>query len=83
MLLLITLFVVVAFFVFLTVKPPRNGSPLIFLMRTLETLGILGLTAVRWPGSVQTFLSVVSLVNFNPGAKKAKALCGPPLLPAA
>ena len=64
-LLLVLLFVVVTFFVGLTVLNPQKGSPLIFLMRSLETLGILGLTAVEWPSSVQTFLSIVSLVNFN------------------
>jgi hypothetical protein len=56
---------VIAFFFWQTLRDPRVGSPIVFITKMLETLSIMSLTMIRWPGSVATFLPIVSLVNFN------------------
>jgi hypothetical protein len=53
------------FVLWLVMRDPRIGSPFAFVFRLLETLGILNLTLIRWPGSTNSFLNFVSLVNFN------------------
>jgi hypothetical protein len=56
---------VIAFFEWQAMRDPRVGSPLVLVMRLLETLGIFSLSVARWPGSIPVFLSITSLVNLN------------------
>ena len=67
-----------SFFMWQALKDPRIGNPLIFLTRLLETLSILSLTVVKWPLSVTTFLSTVSIVNFNTEIFQMQCILGPP-----
>ena len=69
---------VLVFFVWQVFKDPRVGSPLVFVMKMLETLSILSLTGIDWPGSVATFLPVVSLVNFNTEMFQTECVLGRP-----
>ena len=47
-------------------------------MKMSETLSIMSLTMLRWPGSVETFLSIVSLVNFNTEMFQTECVLGRP-----
>ncbi len=69
---------VVAFLQWQTLRDPRVGSPIVFLMRILETLSIFSLAVARWPLTVSTFLSVISLVNFNTQMFQTECLLGRP-----
>ena len=44
---------------------PRVASPIVFLMRLLETLAILNQTSLHWPPAVQRVFALASIVNFN------------------
>ena len=69
---------VIVFFLWQTLRDPRVGSPIVFLMKLLETLSIMSLTIVRWPGSVATFLPILSLVNFNTEMFQTECILGRP-----
>ena len=68
----------IAFFKWQTMKDPRIGSPLVIVMRLLETLGILSFAVARWPGSIPMFLSVTSLVNLNTEIFQTECVLGRP-----
>lgn len=63
--LFLAIFPLLAFFIWLTLRDPRNASPIVFVMRLFETIGILNALAIKWPGDVQTAFAIASLVNFN------------------
>jgi hypothetical protein len=64
------------FFIWQTMRDPRIGSPLVIVMRLLETLGILSFAVARWPGSIPVFLSITSLVNLNTEVFQTECLLG-------
>ena len=68
----------VAFFEWQTMRDPRIGSPIVIVMRLLETLGILSLAAARWPGSIPIFLSTAALVNLNTEVFQTECVLGRP-----
>ena len=67
-----------AFFMWQTMRDPRIGSPLVIVLRLLETLGILSFAVARWPGSIPLFLSITSLVNLNTEVFQTECLLGRP-----
>jgi hypothetical protein len=69
---------VIAFFEWQAMRDPRVGSPLVLVMRLLETLGIFSLSVARWPGSIPVFLSITSLVNLNTEVFQTECLLGRP-----
>ena len=76
--LILAVMLVVAFFEWQTMRDPRIGSPIVIVMRLLETLGILSLATARWPGSIPTFLSTAALVNLNTEVFQTECLLGRP-----
>ena len=66
----------IAFFEWQTIRDPRIGSPLVLIMRLLETLGIFALCVARWPRSIPVFLSFTSLVNLNTEVFQTECLLG-------
>jgi hypothetical protein len=68
----------IAFFDWQAMRDPRIGSPVVLILRLLETLGILSLCAARWPGSVPALLAVISLVNLNTEVFQIECLLGRP-----
>ena len=69
---------IIAFFEWQTMRDPRIGSPLVLVMRLLETLGILSLAVARWPGSISMFLSITALANLNTEVFQTQCLLGQP-----
>jgi hypothetical protein len=69
---------VIAFFEWQAMTDPRFGSPLVLIMRLLETLGIFSLSVARWPGSIPAFLAITSLVNLNTEVFMIECLLGRP-----
>jgi hypothetical protein len=59
-------------------EDPRIGSPFNLMFGMLETLAILRLTSVQWPGPVAQMLNIVSLVNFNVEVFQTQCLLGLP-----
>ena len=66
----------IAFFEWQAMRDPRIGSPIVLVMRILETLGIFSLSVARWPGSIPAFLAVTSLVNLNTQMFQTECLLG-------
>ena len=50
--LIVTAVIVLLFFLWQVVLNPLTGSPFVFAMRLLETLAILGQSAIMWPSQV-------------------------------
>ncbi len=50
--LIVTAVISLLFFLWQVVLNPLTGSPLVFAMRLLETLAILGQSAIMWPSQV-------------------------------
>jgi hypothetical protein len=69
---------IIAFFEWQTMRDPRIGSPMVLVMRLLETLGILSLAVARWPGSISLFLSITALANLNTEVFQTQCLLGQP-----
>ena len=76
--LVLALLFVMAFFEWQAMTDPRFGSPLVLIMRLLETLGIFSLCVARWPGSIPAFLAITSLVNLNTEVFMTECLLGRP-----
>ena len=76
--LVLALLLVMAFFEWQAMTDPRFGSPLVLIMRLLETLGIFSLCVARWPGSIPAFLAVTSLVNLNTEVFQIECILGRP-----
>ena len=76
--LVVAVLLLVAFFEWLTLRDPRVGSPIVLIMRMLETLGIFALSVARWPGSIPVFLSITALVNLNTEVFQTECLLGRP-----
>ena len=76
--LILVVMLVIAFFEWQAMRDPRIGSPLVLVMRLLETLGIFSLSVARWPGSIPVFLSITSLVNVNTEVFQVECLLGRP-----
>jgi hypothetical protein len=70
--------ILMAFFEWQAMRDPRVGSPLVLVMRLLETLGIFALSVARWPGSIPVLLSITSLVNLNTEVFQIECLLGHP-----
>jgi hypothetical protein len=50
--LIVTAVIALLFFLWQVVLNPLTGSPFVFTMRLLETLAILGQSAIMWPSQV-------------------------------
>ncbi len=50
--LIFTAVIALLFFLWQVVLNPLTGSPFVFAMRLLETLAILGQSAIMWPSQV-------------------------------
>ena len=68
----------ITFFKWQAMRDPRVGSPIILILRILETLGIFSLSVARWPGSTRVLLSITSLVNLNTEVFQTECLLGRP-----
>ena len=77
-LLIVLVFVLTSFFIWQTLLDPRVGSPIVFILRLLETLGLMSSMVIDWPGVVLNFLSTVNLVNFNTEMFRTECLFGHP-----
>ena len=72
----LALLISIAFFEWQSLRDPRIGSPLVLIMRLLETLGVFASSVARWPGSIPVFLSITSLVNLNTEVFQIECLLG-------
>jgi len=59
-------FGLIGFFIWQTLLDPRVGSPIVFMLRLLETLGLMSSMAIDWPFPVLSFLSGVNFVSTPP-----------------
>jgi hypothetical protein len=71
-------FVLTSFFIWQTLLDPRIGSPVVFMLRLMETLGLMSAMAIAWPAVVLNFLSFVNLANFNTEMFRTECLFGHP-----
>jgi hypothetical protein len=71
-------FCLIGWYLRTTMEDPRMGSPFNLMFGMLETLAILRLTSVQWPGPVAQMLNIVSLVNFNVEVFQTQCLLGLP-----
>jgi hypothetical protein len=77
-LLVVLVFVLTSFFIWQTLLDPRIGSPIVFMLRLMETLGLMSSMAIAWPPGVSGFLAFVNLVNFNTEMFRTECLFGHP-----
>jgi hypothetical protein len=78
LLLVALVFVLTSFFIWQTLLDPRIGSPVVFMLRLMETLGLMSAMAIAWPAVVLNFLSFVNLANFNTEMFRTECLFGHP-----
>jgi hypothetical protein len=78
LLLVVLVFVLTSFFIWQTLLDPRIGSPVVFMLRLMETLGLMSAMAIAWPAVVLDFLSFVNLANFNTEIFRTECLFGHP-----
>jgi hypothetical protein len=71
-------FVLTSFFIWQTLLDPRIGSPVVFMLRLMETLGLMSAMAIAWPAVVLNFLSFVNLANFNTEMFRTECMFGHP-----